>query len=71
MMTYDTAVRLPPGGCQSEVEMGQFAAGLRVASQTGARVALRLVELLERIVEEFCVKFEQSATPAMTRIIAR
>jgi hypothetical protein len=51
--------------------MGQFAAGLRVASQTGARVALRLVELLKRIVEEFCVKFEQSATPAMTRIIAR
>lgn len=71
MMTCDTAVRLPPGGSQSEVEMGQFAAGLRVASQTGARVALRLVELLDRIVEEFCVKFEQPATLAMTRIIAR
>ena len=71
MMTYDTAVRLPPGGSQSEVEVGQFAAGLRVASQTGARVALRLVERFERIVEEFCVKFEQPATPAMARIIAR
>ena len=71
MMTYDTAVRLPPGGSQSEVEVGQFAAGLRAASQTGARVALRLVELFERIVEEFCVKFEQPGTPAMTRIIGR
>ena len=33
--------------------------------------ALRLVERFERIVEEFCVKFEQPATPAMARIIAR
>ena len=71
MMTYDTAVRLPPGGSQSEVEVGQFAAGLRVASQTGARVALRLVELFERIVEEFCVKSEPRATLAMTRLVAR
>lgn len=71
MMTCDTAVRLPPGGSQSEVEVGQLAAGLRDVSQYGAAVARRLVELFERIVEEFCVKFEPRATPAMARLVAR
>lgn len=71
MMTCDTAVRLPPGGSQFEVQVGQFAAGLRDVSQHGVRVALRLVELFERIVEEFCVKSEPRATLAMTRLVAR
>ena len=71
MMTYDTAVRLPPGGSQSKKKIKQIIARLHAASHAGARVAQRLVELFERIVEEFCVKFEQPATPAMARIIAR
>jgi len=71
MMTCDTAVRLPPGGSQSEVEVGQFFAGLRDASRTGARVALRLVELFERFVGVFCVKSEPRTTLAMTRLVAR
>lgn len=71
MMTFDTAVRLPPGGNQAKVEVRQLIAGLRDASRAGARTVQRSVELFEKVVEEYCVKFEQQTTPALTRFVAR
>lgn len=64
MTTCDTAVRLPPGGSFAEVKMSNLLADLRGLARKGA-------ELLEKVVEEYCVEFGQRRAMATVRIVAR
>ena len=71
MMTCDTALRLPPEGVQAEVKTRQLIAVLRAATRKGLRSAQRNAELRKKVVEEYCVEFEQRATPTVARLGAR
>lgn len=52
-------------------EARQLIADLRDAAQDGRRLARRYAELLEKVVEEYCVEFEQRADDLLARMEAR
>ena len=54
-----------------DVEAMQLIADLRDAAQDGRRLARRYAELLEKVVEEYCVEFEQRADDLLARMDAR
>lgn len=64
MTTCATAVRLPPGGRLAVETTSQLLASLRSTARQGA-------ELLEKVVEEYCVEFDQRRAMATARIVAR
>ena len=64
MTTCVTAVRLPPGGSLAEVKMSKLLAELRSFARQG-------LEMLEKVVEEYCVEFGQRRAMATVRIVAR
>ena len=54
-----------------DVEAMQLIADLRDAAQDGRRLARRYAELLEQVVNEYCVEFEQRADDLLARMDAR
>lgn len=55
----------------SEEEIRQLITDLRDAAGDGRRLARRYTELLEKIVDEYCVEFEQRAEAALARLNAK
>lgn len=56
---------------ESEEEVRQLIVDLREAARDGRRLAQRYAELLEKVVDEYCVEFEQRAEAALARLEAR
>lgn len=54
-----------------DAEAMQLIADLRDAAQDGRRLARRYAELLEKVVDEYCVEFEQRADDLLARMDAR
>ncbi len=54
-----------------DAEARQLIADLRDAAQDGRKLARRYAELLEKVVEEYCVEFEQRADDLLARMEAR
>jgi hypothetical protein len=51
-----------------EEEIRELITDLRDAAHDGRRLARRYAELLEKIVDEYCVEFEQRAEAALARL---
>lgn len=49
-------------------EVRQLIADLRDAAQDGRELARRYSEILQNVVDEYCVEFEQRANSALTRL---
>lgn len=64
MTTCVTAVQLPPGGRLTVATTSRLLASLRTPALQGA-------ELLEKVVEEYCVEFEQRRAPTTTRLVVQ
>lgn len=64
MTTCATAGRLPPASNLAVETTSRLLAGLRNTARQGA-------ELLEKVVEEYCVEFDQRRALATARIVAR
>lgn len=71
MMIAQADGRLSPTNAQSEEEVRQLIVDLREAARDGRRLAQRYAELLEKVVDEYCVEFEQRAEAALMRLEAR
>lgn len=71
MTTNDTAVRIDPDRTDPTEEVRQLIVDLRDASRDGRKLAQRYAELLEKVVEEYCVEFEMRAEAALSRLEAR
>jgi len=71
MTTYDTAVWIDPDRADAAEEVRQLIVDLRDASRDGRKLAQRYAELLEKVVEEYCVEFEMRAEAALVRLQAR
>lgn len=71
MMVAQSDGRLAPVRAESEDEVRQLIVDLREAARDGRRLARRYAELLEKVVDEYCVEFEQRAEAALTRLEAR
>lgn len=71
MMAAEAHDRLTPGIAESEEEVRQLIVDLREAARDGRRLAQRYAELLEKVVEEYCVEFEKRAEAALSRLEAR
>ncbi len=71
MMTNDTALRVDPDRADANEEVRQLIVDLRDASRDGRKLAQRYAELLEKVVEEYCVEFEMRAEAALARLQAR
>ena len=54
-----------------DAEAMQLIADLRDAAQDGRKLARSYAELLEKVVEEYCVEFEQRADDLLARMDAR
>ncbi len=54
-----------------DAEALQLISDLRDAAQDGRRLARRYAELLEKVVDEYCVEFEQRADDLLARMDAR
>ena len=63
--------RSTPVWSQSEDEARQLIVDLREAARDGRRLARRYAELLEKVVEEYCVEFEQRAEAVLARLEAQ
>ncbi|MBI1406356.1 MAG: hypothetical protein GC145_09550 [Caulobacter sp.] len=50
------------------VEIRQLIADLRDAAQDGRELARRYSEILQNVVDEYCVEFEQRAESALTKL---
>lgn len=70
MTTHDTAFRLDPDRVDPNEEVRQLIVDLRDASRDGRKLAQRYAELLEKVVEEYCVEFELRAEAALARLEA-
>lgn len=68
MITNDTAVRIDPDRADAKEEVRQLIVDLRDASRDGRKLAQRYAELLEKVVEEYCVEFELRAEAALARL---
>ncbi len=72
MMVAQADGRPSPTFAQSEEEeVRQLIVDLREAARDGRRLAQRYAELLEKVVDEYCVEFEQRAEAALARLEAR
>jgi hypothetical protein len=49
-------------------EVRQLIVDLREAARDGRKLAQRYAELLEKVVEEYCVEFEHRAEAALARL---
>jgi signal transduction histidine kinase len=58
-------------GAESQEEIRQLIVDLRDAAQDGRHLAQRYAELLEKVVEEYCVEFEQRAETVLARMDAQ
>lgn len=68
MTASDTVA--PRAGERAEMadEVRQLIVDLREAAQDGPRLARRYAELLEKVVEEYCVEFEKRAEAVLARL---
>lgn len=71
MMAAKAPDRLPPASAESEEEVRQLIVDLREAARDGRKLAQRYAELLEKVVDEYCVEFEKRAEAALARLEAR
>ena len=71
MMTNDTVVRIDPDRTDANEEVRQLIVDLRDATRDGRQLAQRYAELLEKVVEEYCVEFEMRAEAALARLQAQ
>jgi signal transduction histidine kinase len=55
---------------EAMAEMRQLVTDLRDAAQDGRELARRYAEILQNVVEEYCVEFEQRAVSALARLEA-
>lgn len=62
----DTAMR--PERQEAEEEIRQLITDLRDAAQDGRRLVRRYAELLEKVVDDYCVEFENRAEAALARL---
>jgi len=58
-------------GTESQEEVRQLIVDLRDAARDGRHLAQRYAELLEKVVEEYCVEFEKRAEAVLSRMDAR
>lgn len=71
-MNADNAfIAASPETMESEEDVRQLITDLRDAAHDGRRLARRYAELLEKIVDEYCVEFEQRAEAALARLNAK
>lgn len=71
-MNADNAfIAARPEAMESEEDVRQLITDLRDAAHDGRRLARRYAELLEKIVDEYCVEFEQRAEAALARLNAK
>ena len=56
---------------ESQEEVRQLIVDLRDAARDGRHLAQRYAELLEKVVEEYCVEFEKRAEAVLARMDAR
>lgn len=61
------------GGARADVadDMRQLIVDLREAARDGRGLARRYSELLEKVVEEYCVEFEMRAEAVLARLDGR
>ncbi len=71
MMAAQAPDRLAPTSAESEEEVRQLIVDLREAARDGRKLVRRYAELLEKVVEEYCVEFEKRAEAALSRLEAR
>lgn len=71
MMAAEASDRPMPADAESEDEVRQLIVDLRDAARDGVLLARRYSELLEKVVEEYCVEFEKRAEAVLTRLEAR
>ncbi|WP_374575372.1 hypothetical protein [Phenylobacterium sp.] len=63
-----SAIAQSPEATDQEEEIRQLITDLRDAAHDGRRLARRYAELLEKIVDEYCVEFEKRAEAALARL---
>ena len=68
MMATQAADRPGPPRAESEQEVRQLIVDLRDAARDGRQLARRDAELLEKVVEEYCVEFEMRAEAVLARM---
>lgn len=70
MMALRADDRLASAGRQEE-EVRQLILDLREAARDGRRLAQRYAELLEKVVDEYCVEFEMRAEAVLAKLEAQ
>ena len=70
MMALRADDRLASAGSQQE-EVRQLIFDLREAARDGRRLAQRYAELLEKVVDEYCVEFEMRAEAVLAKLEAQ
>ena len=67
------ATKAEPGfaRAESQEEVRQLIVDLRDAARDGRHLAQRYAELLEKVVEEYCVEFEKRAEAVLARMDAQ
>lgn len=68
MTGTDTASPWAGERADMEDEVRQLIVDLREAAQDGRRLARRYAELLEKVVEAYCVEFEKRAGAVLARL---
>ena len=71
MMASQAADRPGSPRTESQEEVRQLIVDLRDAARDGRHLAQRYAELLEKVVEEYCVEFEKRAEAVLARMDAR
>jgi hypothetical protein len=67
MMAANAAGRAERVSPEIEEEARQLITDLRAAAQDGRALARRYAELLEKVVEEYCVEFEKRAEQVLAK----
>lgn len=70
MMAQKAADRLAPANTESQEEVRQLIVDLREAAKDGRLLAQRYAQLLEKVVEDYCVEFEKRAEAVLARLEA-
>ena len=71
MMANQAADRPGSSRAESQEEVRQLIVDLRDAARDGRHLAQRYAELLEKVVEEYCVEFEKRAEAVLARMDAQ
>ena len=71
MMAIQAADQPGSPRAESQEEARQLIVDLRDAARDGRHLAQRYAELLEKVVEEYCVEFEKRADAVLARMDAR